>query len=883
MDVPRHPSTGTGPPIDNVYAACIPLLLFVVLVLCFLAFPDFVGVSCLCCNVPLVRVGQGEAEYEGVIQSLRGVLEGLKGKAKPGKALKRFIPVLEKWIATPPTIIHAVVDGVTKVGALMDKDTVKQMGDDYMSNHLKLLRTCWKCVLFKDGSPARGTQWDQCLLIAVPKTESASLVKQDFVAQVELARPQPPPGPSYASEAKAKHLEMRASCEANVLDNIHIDNSVVEQMQKLEAYTNSNLEAEVAVQAVLKGYLRPVPKANRPNPWKTSGVQFQFVRRAFCRIWNVLRDLLHLGENDKARPFTVHMTNGSVWARLSNDFNAATELHAAALPMFVAACQEKDEKKPLDSGEARTLLNLRDLLFHLLSKDNLSSLLAASARDTAATSGHPDDTLMALDPSHLDAASKGIFHQVHAIQEIARVLASGWSQTLLEWANALIEAIKSAYVKRANGDVQAKFPGWRSIRATDTVPFATIELGHVIAFLGVRDRLVLHGSGFPKAPLTVGDLRAHKIGSRFTIVNKFRRNGSRALKIYIPRTASATPPKVRVATGDASAVSIDPGVRVALTAAVMSVDAPKSTATVTIMEMGRNILNEKMLVDHCRRRGVAAAGQHDKISVAEILHREDRLKSVIAQQEQLRKTHQQQEEQDLLPMDWRTEENDEGEGDGEGDGEGEDDGAAAEEHETVLEQLEQLEQQFQAMDHKRKHPGLAAVAECAQKRYERNKAAREQAGQRERTFLTWLRLDTKRKRRALKQQRERLSNFMMTQKRNWAAQIVKAAGAGGVVITPKLNFHAFKRARISRRVRRSLQVLAHCSFVDHELRDACRAKSVLLVVTGEAHTTKTCCACFAANNKVGASEVFKCPACHYEAPRDGKAALSIQQRLLAHL
>lgn len=103
------------------------------------------------------------------------------------------------------------------------------------------------------------------------------------------------------------------------------------------------------------------------------------------------------------------------------------------------------------------------------------------------------------------------------------------------------------------------------------------------------------------------------------------------------------------------------------------------------------------------------------------------------------------------------------------------------------------------------------------------------------------------------------------------------------MITPKLNFHAFKRARISRRVRRSLQVLAHCSFVDHELRDACRAKSVLLVVTGEAHTTKTCCACFAVNNKVGASEVFKCPKCGYQAPRDGKAALSILQRLLALL
>jgi len=91
------------------------------------------------------------------METLRGVLEGLKGKAKAGKAEKRFIPVLEEWIATPPTIIRGVVDdGVTKVGALMDKATVTQMGGEYMHARLALLRTWWNCVLFKDGSPIQG-------------------------------------------------------------------------------------------------------------------------------------------------------------------------------------------------------------------------------------------------------------------------------------------------------------------------------------------------------------------------------------------------------------------------------------------------------------------------------------------------------------------------------------------------------------------------------------------------------------------------------------------------------------------------------------------------------------------------------------------------------
>jgi transposase len=175
------------------------------------------------------------------------------------------------------------------------------------------------------------------------------------------------------------------------------------------------------------------------------------------------------------------------------------------------------------------------------------------------------------------------------------------------------------------------------------------------------------------------------------------------------------------------------------------------------------------------------------------------------------------------------------------------------------------------------------IKEDAERRWRRNNDARKQQRKTERTFSQWLRIDAKRKRRMLKFRRQRLHNFVATKKRQWSAKIAQAAGEGGVVIVPKLNFHKFER-RLSRKVvRRSMQLLAHCSFVDRELTDACRVHKTLLVITGESHTTKTCPCCFAMNDKVGASKVFQCLECGYKAHRDGKGALCNCQRLFAFL
>jgi transposase len=206
-----------------------------------------------------------------------------------------------------------------------------------------------------------------------------------------------------------------------------------------------------------------------------------------------------------------------------------------------------------------------------------------------------------------------------------------------------------------------------------------------------------------------------------------------------------------------------------------------------------------------------------------------------------------------------------------------------EERANIEEQIEELEAAFQELDKTRKHPGFKSVERNAKERWRRNSDTRQKDGKRQRTFAEWLRIDIKRKRRALKRQREHLHNHIKTKKRQIAGEIAKETGPGGVVAIAKLNFHSFG-PKTSRRVRRGMQILAHCSFVDHDLRDACRNTSTLLAITGESHTTKTCPKCFKEHKNVGAAKTFKCdnPNCDYEAPRDGKGAYCIGQRFLTN-
>ena len=170
------------------------------------------------------------------------------------------------------------------------------------------------------------------------------------------------------------------------------------------------------------------------------------------------------------------------------------------------------------------------------------------------------------------------------------------------------------------------------------------------------------------------------------------------------------------------------------------------------------------------------------------------------------------------------------------------------------------------------------IIQLEQKQYEQNERARQGRPDppKERSFKEWLRIRAKRLNRKLKWTRQQQRRSLKHWKRKWAKKLVTAAGRGGTIVTPKLNFHSFKG--MTRRVRRVLQLIGHCGFVDNELTHACRRAGVLLVITNERYTTKNCPACFEDNNSVGASKIFICPTCRYEGPRDGKAGLSLFQR-----
>jgi hypothetical protein len=802
---------------------------------------------------------------------VRATLDGLRDTAWR----KRLKEVLYATLREDPQV--AVFKGT--VGLLVPRHTLESIGGPLHST-LQQLREIWHCELLLAGQVV-ARRFSHVLLLPVPKTEAKSLRKKQFITKLEIARPDPPPGLPYGDEARRRELHLAPSCIAAVVDRVPVTDGLLAGFAKLDELTSENKPDAVAVTSIVTGYLR----ASREKDQEPMGAQFVKVRRAYCRVWNLLLSAIRTG--DEARPFVPFLSaSDALMVTKAGGFVPRTEVARLSVPLFDKVCVSKAEKR--EGGGPVTACLMRDFLLHLVTSDNLAALLSGLTRDIAARGNTTVADLTEYDRrGEMSEDLSALFREVQSVQHISEMLRTGWSQTLGEWAQTLTEAIKSTCVKRRNGDARANFPGWKSLRRTTTVPFDSKELSKVLAFLGAQDRLVLHGSSFLDKPFTVAELvRDQAICTRFTISCTFRRNYQTvALRLSLPRTTSAVPPQVRVSTGDASVVSTDPGVRVALTSAVTTIVADGGAhpqATITVTELGRDILSADLLLD---RRGTRPRGPGKvKVSITRLLHREDRIKSVIAYQQQVRESIHAQEEEELVPQEL-VEMRDAEQAADEDVQEIGDAFIDAEEQAIIIEQLGEVEEGFREMDRRTgmSRLDLAGVRDNARQRYQRNNDARAAQGKSTRTFAQWLRVDNKRKRRALKQRRLLIANYLKTQKRSWASQLVKAARPGGVIVTPKLNFHAFDRARISRRVRRSLQVLGHCGFVDHELSDACRAGQVLLVVTGEAYTTKTCCACFASNQSVGGSKVFKCPACQYEAPRDGKGAVGIFQRLLAHL
>lgn len=90
------------------------------------------------------------------------------------------------------------------------------------------------------------------------------------------------------------------------------------------------------------------------------------------------------------------------------------------------------------------------------------------------------------------------------------------------------------------------------------------------------------------------------------------------------------------------------------------------------------------------------------------------------------------------------------------------------------------------------------------------------------------------------------------------------------------------RRRIGAQVIANLLNLRHYGFRQH-LAYLCKRSGRTLAVQDESYTSKTCGGCGFIHDKLGASEVFRCPRCGYRTDRDINGARNIFLRWLGGL
>ena len=87
--------------------------------------------------------------------------------------------------------------------------------------------------------------------------------------------------------------------------------------------------------------------------------------------------------------------------------------------------------------------------------------------------------------------------------------------------------------------------------------------------------------------------------------------------------------------------------------------------------------------------------------------------------------------------------------------------------------------------------------------------------------------------------------------------------------------------RIPRSVRRHALVLGHCKFRDHLRYRASLYQDREVIIQNEAYTSKTCGQCGWIKTDLGASKVYRCSQCGYQADRDLHGARNILLRHMA--
>jgi len=735
------------------------------------------------------------------------------------------------------------------------------------------------------------------------------------------APPAKGPGRPYGELAKRKGLGANVQAIPGHTETVVVGQGLTNGLIGLEALTPGPQGSPHAANAMIIGNALPAADATqRKQGEPTPNSSYEDLKKLFGTVHNLVRSLLIFWGNDERPPLFVFQSQaGGVFVK-RNRFFQETGLFVPVqgLSLFERHLKQQNEKH----GTTYDMASLDLFLQFLIRSEQLPGLLEAAQLDLATPLGLNVANLMSEDLKEALPELRKAFFLAKRLQRVAELSksGSGLSQTLAEWVAPLAEAVKSAFEKRKT-DQRARFPGFKSIKRIDSVPFAVCEFKKILQLLHAQESIHFHGKGVD-FHATPEELRQReRVGTRGWLTKEVRRGGSqRAVQIKVVRTIKVKPPKVCLAQGPEQAriVAFDPGLRTGTTVSITEVTGPQEIEH-EVQEHGKGVLKEQVLQD---RRGVHNQERvRGRVSILQELHRQDRLQSNIAhlaalKEEKKRQTEDAQNQHllgsiapHILGLDNGG--HDKGNTDGHNHHNG-DDGMVMEENsdaddddgddkaEKIYDELAELEGALEELKAKfevekegqepvtkryrvSNHPDANSVERWAKERFEASNNARAGAGRKVRSYEQWLRITAKRKRRALKNSKAHVRHYLKTEKRRWASKIAGSAGEGGLVIAPKLNFHRFERGRTSRVVKRGMQLLALCGFVDHELHDACRRQSTLLVISGESYTTKTCPKCFTHNDKVGGSKTFKCANadCGYEGPRDPKSSFCIQQRLVA--
>lgn len=496
----------------------------------------------------------------------------------------------------------------------------------------------------------------------------------------------------------------------------------------------------------------------------------------------------------------------------------------------------------------------------------------------------------------------------HNLETLTRELSKfPLAHTLQSMSKQLESDLKSGAALRLNNPSH-NFCGPLLNKNVTAIPINTREAHHVAAFLGLSSRTKVHSKDFRSVDgvdVSLGSpsfSQAAAWGSEAVVMWEFvpfsdpsRQHGrsrpitKKRVKMSFPYSVHVSPPVVTLQPGDRSRLeSVDPGVRKAATVGVswpvdngqmafevhtigVRVFSPATPVRFMEQEPGAAPQQAAHVLPATNVNGSRSQVADLEVSIRVLQSKKDQLRDLRAKLGGKPRGYAQQKKKETTSAASEVPE------DGKDFLVTEEDDLVVAESKRLAQEIDQ-EYQRRVADAKAKRAQRQEDFEAeARRKWQASERSRAEKGHPTRSFLSWLRVKTKRIARRLKWLRQRLRDAMRTLKRKWAKLLVERAGEGGAIVTPKLNFHSFRR--ISRRVRRVMQLLGHCSFVDNQLTYACRRAGVLLIITDECYTTKNCPRCFKDNNHVGASEVFECQACGYKADRDGKATAALQQRL----